>query len=314
MIKLGILMDPISSINIEKDTTFNMLLEAQKRDYKIYYMEINDLSLFEGVAYADTYLLQVQKDNNNWYNFEKKEYINLSDLDVILMRKDPPFNMQYIYATYILEYAEKSGTLVINKPQSLRDCNEKLYISWFKELTPSTLVSCNKQQIQKFWQKHIDIVIKPLDNMGGKSIFHVKKDDPNFSVIIETLTKEGRLFCTVQEYIPDIKDGDKRILIVDGKPVPYCLARIPQKGDSRANLTAGGHGEVRNLSKNDLEIAKNIGVELKKRGLIFVGIDVIGNKLTEINVTSPTGVCQIESRLPISISCMLMDAIEKRLH
>ncbi|PPI88522.1 glutathione synthase [Candidatus Pantoea edessiphila] len=314
MVKLGILMDPISSINIKKDSTFAMLLEAQKRDYEIYYMEINDLYIYEGKAYANTYLLNVKKNYDNWYNLGKKQNIKLSDLDVILMRKDPPFNMQYIYSTYILEYAEKEGTLIINKPQSLRDCNEKLHILWFNEFAPSTLVTCNKKHLKKFWQENVDIVIKPLNNMGGKSIFCIKKNDLNFSVIVETLTKEGRLFCMAQKYLPDIKYGDKRILIINGEPIPYCLARIPKKGENRANLRTGGIGQVQTLSKNDFELAKNIGSVLKDRGLIFVGLDIIGNKLTEINVTSPTGICQIESAISISITSMLMDAIEKILH
>ncbi|PPI87839.1 glutathione synthase [Candidatus Pantoea edessiphila] len=314
MIKLGILMDPISSINIKKDTTFAILLEAKRRHYKIYYMEINDLSIRENTAYANACLLDVQNNKENWYKFDKKQNIKLSDLDVIMMRKDPPFDMQYIYATYILEYAEKLGTVIINKPQSLRDCNEKLYISWFNEFTPSTLVTCNKKQLQHFWKKHNDIVVKPLDNMGGKSVFYLKNNDLNFSVVIETLTKDGSIFCTAQEYIPDIKYGDKRVLVVDGEPMPYCLVRMPKQGEHRANLIAGGHSEIKLLSQSDLKIAKKIGVDLKKRGLIFVGLDIIGNKLTEINVTSPTGVCQIESAFPISITSILMNAIEKLLY
>ncbi|MBK4775755.1 glutathione synthase [Candidatus Pantoea edessiphila] len=314
MVKLGVLMDPIASINIEKDTTFAMLLEAQKRRYTIYYMEIKDIFMYEGVAYANTHLLNVEKNHKHWYFFYKKQNIKLSDLDVILMRKDPPFDMQYIYSTYILEQAERSGSIIVNKPQSLRDCNEKLYISLFNEFTPSTLVTCNQNELKNFWQKHIDIVVKPLDNMGGKSVFFLRKDDSNFSVVIESLTKNGSFFCIAQKYVPDIKYGDKRILLVDGEPVPYCLARIPREGDHRANLSIGGYGEVRALSASDLEISRIIGLNLKKKGLMFVGLDIIGDKVTEINVTSPTGICQIEAAVPISITSMLMDSIEKLLH
>ncbi|MXP51303.1 glutathione synthase [Pantoea sp. SoEX] len=313
MVKLGVIMDPISSINIEKDTTFAMLLEAKKRCYEIHYMEIKDIFMYKNLAYANTSLLNVQKNYKNWYQLDTRRDIKLSDLDIILMRKDPPFDMQYIYTTYILEHAEKLGTIIVNKPQSLRDCNEKLYISWFNEFTPNTLVTCDKKKLENFWIKYDDIIVKPLDNMGGKSVFRLKNKDSNFSVTIESITENGNVFCTAQEYIPDIKYGDKRVLLVDGEPVPYCLVRMPKEGEHRANLSAGGHGEVRTLNANDLKIAKKIGPILKNKGLIFVGLDIIGNKITEINVTSPTGVCQIESAFPISITSMLMDAIEKIL-
>nr|WP_314688888.1 glutathione synthase [uncultured Pantoea sp.] len=313
MIKLGIVMDPISSINIKKDTSFAMLLEAQRRGYEIHYMEMGDLSLRGGVTYARTRLLSVEQNASQWYEFGSEQTIPLADLNVVLMRKDPPFDTEFIYATYLLERAEEQGTLIVNKPQSLRDCNEKLYTAWFADLTPDTLVTRNKEQLRAFWQEHGDVILKPLDGMGGASIFRVKQDDANFGVITETLTNHGQFFCMAQNYLSAIKEGDKRVLVVDGEPVPYCLARIPQGGETRGNLAAGGRGEARPLSDSDWEIARRVGPTLKAKGLIFVGLDIIGDKLTEVNVTSPTCVREIEAAFPISVTGMLMDAIEKRL-
>lgn len=314
MIKLGIVMDPISQIKIEKDSSFAMLQEAQKRGYQLYYMEMQDLFLNGGEAYATTHSIEVFDSKKRWFKLGKEETIALSDLDVILMRKDPPFNTEFIYATYILERAEIAGTLIINKPQSLRDCNEKLYTAWFSEFTPETIVTRQTKLIRDFHQEYRDIILKPLDGMGGASIFRIKPEDPNISVIIETLTNNNTQYCMAQTYLPAIKKGDKRILIVDGEPVPYCLARIPQKGETRGNLAAGGYGEVRMLSESDCYIANTIGVKLKEKGLIFVGLDVIGDKVTEINVTSPTCIREIEAEVPdLSISGMLMDAIERRV-
>ncbi|MWP46121.1 glutathione synthase [Gilliamella sp. Pas-s27] len=315
MIKLGIVMDPISHINIKKDTSFAMLLEAQKRGYELFYIEMNDLFLYTGEAYATTRALTVYNDKDHWFEFGQEQTIALSDLDTILMRKDPPFDTEFIYATYILERAEEKGVLVVNKPQSLRDCNEKLFTAWFAQFTPKTLVTRQTTQIKAFFQKHHDIILKPLDGMGGSSIFRIKQDDPNVSVIIETLTEHNTRYCMAQNFIPEIKDGDKRVLVVDGEPVPYCLARIPQKGETRGNLAVGGHGEVRALSESDWYIAKSIAPVLKEKGLLFVGLDIIGDKLTEINVTSPTCVREIEAANPdLSITGMLMNAIEYRLN
>lgn len=266
MIKLGIVMDPIDSINIKKDTSFAMLLEAQRRGYELHYMEMNDLYLHAGDGRARTRLLSVKEDKENWFSFGSEQDLALHDLDVILMRKDPPFDTEYIYATYILERAEVKGTLVVNKPQSLRDCNEKLFTAWFPELTPDTLVSRGAAHIRKFHQQHGDIILKPLDGMGGASIFRVKQDDPNLSVIIETLTEHGSRFCMAQNFLPAIKDGDKRILVVDGEPVPYCLARIPAQGETRGNLAAGGRGEARPLSESDWKIARTVAPTLKRKG------------------------------------------------
>ena len=313
MIKLGIVMDPIASINIKKDSSFAMLLEAQRRGYEIHYMEMADLYLINGEARAHTRTLSVEQNYDKWYEFKSEQDLPLADLDVILMRKDPPFDTEFIYATYILERAEEKGTLIVNKPQSLRDCNEKLFTAWFADLTPETLVTRNKAQLKAFWQKHSDIILKPLDGMGGASIFRVKEGDPNLGVIAETLTEHGTRYCMAQNYLPAIKDGDIRVVVVDGEPVPYCLARIPQGGETRGNLAAGGRGEPRPLTDSDWEIARRIGPTLKAKGLIFVGLDIIGDRLTEINVTSPTCIREIEAEFPVSITGMLMDAIEARL-
>ncbi len=313
MIKLGIVMDPIADINIKKDSSFAMLMEAHRRGYQIHYMEMADLWLHQGKACARSRLLSVQEDANHWFSFTQEQDIELAELDVILMRKDPPFDTEFVYATYILERAEQAGTLVVNKPQSLRDCNEKLFTAWFSELTPDTLVTRQSHKLREFWQKHGDIILKPLDGMGGASIFRINKQDPNFAVICETLTEQGSRYCMAQNFIPAISEGDKRILVVNGEPVPYCLARIPQQGETRGNLAAGGRGEARPLSDSDWHIARQIAPILKEKGLVFVGLDVIGNKLTEINVTSPTCIREIEAAFPVSITSMLMDAIETLL-
>ncbi|MCB5227806.1 glutathione synthase [Alishewanella sp. 16-MA] len=312
-IKLGIVMDPISQININKDSSFAMLLQAQNRGYEIHYMEMADLYLLQGQARARTVTLRVQQDQHSWYQFGTEQDIALSELDVILMRKDPPFDTEYIYATYMLERAEDLGTLIVNKPQSLRDANEKLYTSWFSQFTPKTLVSRDPSRLKAFYKTEQDIILKPLDGMGGASIFRLQPGDPNISVIIETLTEHGSRYAMAQRFIPEITQGDKRILVIDGEPVPYCLARIPASGETRGNLAAGGRGEARALSETDWQIAKAIGPTLKAKGLIFVGLDVIGDKLTEINVTSPTCIREIEAAFPISITGMLFDAIEQRL-
>ncbi|UKA10589.1 glutathione synthase [Photobacterium damselae] len=313
MIKLGIVMDPIESINIKKDSSFAMMMEAQRRGWEIHYMEMNDLSLEQGEAVARTRVVSLKEDPNGWFEFQSEQEIALSELDAVLMRKDPPFDTEYIYATYILERAEVEGTLIVNKPQSLRDCNEKLFTAWFPELTPTTMVTRRADKIKAFHQQHGDVILKPLDGMGGSSIFRVMNGDPNVSVIIETLTNMGQNYCMAQTFVPDISNGDKRILVVDGEPMPYCLARIPAKGETRGNLAAGGRGEARPLSETDRRIAEAVAPTLKEKGLIFVGLDVIGDKLTEINVTSPTCIREIEAAFDISITGKLMDAIERRL-
>jgi len=307
-------MDPIADINIKKDSSFAMLMAAQQRGYELFYMEMQDLSLHEGRAYAASRPLKVQQDPDNWFELGAENNHLLSDFDVVLMRKDPPFDTEFIYATYILERAEDEGTLIVNKPQSLRDANEKLYTAWFNEFTPTTLVSRRKDKLRAFHQEHKDVILKPLDGMGGASIFRLTENDKNVSVIIETLTEHESRYCMAQKFIPEITNGDKRILVIDGEPVPYCLARIPASGETRGNIAAGGRGEARPLSDSDWKIAKTVGPTLKEKGLIFVGLDVIGDKLTEINVTSPTCIREIEAAFDVDITGMLMDAIEARLN
>lgn len=313
MIKLGVVMDPIESINIKKDSTFAMMLEAQKRGFDLHYMQMEDLSLEQGKAFACTKRIVLKENTEKWFEIISEQEIELSTLDAILMRKDPPFDTEYIYATYILERAEMAGCLIVNKPQSLRDCNEKLFTAWFAHLTPITLVTRSTKKIKSFHKKHGDIILKPLDGMGGSSIFRIKSDDPNLSVIIETLTGLGNHYCMAQTFVPDISNGDKRILVVDGEPMPYCLARIPAKGETRGNLAAGGHGEARPLTEIDWTIARAVAPTLKEKGLIFVGLDIIGDKLTEINVTSPTCIREIEAAFDINICAKLIDAIERQL-
>ncbi|TCI02229.1 glutathione synthase [Corallincola luteus] len=312
-ITVGIVMDPITDINIKKDSSFAMLVAAQARGWQLRYMEMADLYLDQGKAYGRMAPLQVQQDAENWFTLGAAEELPLTELDVVLMRKDPPFDTEYIYATYMLERAEDEGVLIVNKPQSLRDANEKLFTAWFPELTPPTLVTRRADNIRRFYAKHDDIILKPLDGMGGASIFRIKPNDPNLGVIIETLTEHGQRYCMAQAFIPDIKDGDKRILMIDGEPVPYCLARIPAKGETRGNLAAGGRGEARPLSESDWRIARAVGPTLKAKGLIFVGLDIIGEGLTEINVTSPTCIREIEAAFDIDIAGQLMDAIAQRL-
>ncbi|MCB2382369.1 glutathione synthase [Shewanella sp. SR1] len=314
MIKLGIVMDPISEINIKKDSSFAMLMAAQDRGYQLFYMEMADLAMVNGVAMANMRPLTVINDASKWYELGESQDTPMSELDVILMRKDPPFDTEFIYATYMLERAEEQGVLIVNKPQSLRDANEKLFTAWFSEFTPETIVTRDAKRIRAFHQAKGDIILKPLDGMGGTSIFRVKQDDPNLGVIIETLTSYGQQYAMAQAFIPEITKGDKRILVVDGEPVPYALARIPMKGETRGNLAAGGSGVAQPLSDSDWTIARAIGPELKKRGLIFVGLDVIGDKLTEINVTSPTCIREIQAAFDVDITGMLMDAIEARIN
>jgi glutathione synthase len=312
-IKLGIVMDPIGQINVNKDSSLAMLLEAQSRGYQLYYMEMQDLYLQNGRAHATMKPLQVQEDSESWYQFGDQLDTPLAELDVILMRKDPPFDTEFIYATYMLERAEAEGTLIVNNPQSLRDANEKLFTAWFSELTPDTLVSRSPAKLRQFYTENQDIILKPLDGMGGASVFHIKPGDKNLSVIIETLTQHGSRYAMAQKFIPEIREGDKRILVVNGEPIPFCLARIPASGETRGNLAAGGRGEARALTESDRRIAEAVAPVLKAKGLYFVGLDVIGDKLTEINVTSPTCIREIEAAFDINISGKMMDCIEQEL-
>ena len=306
-------MDPIASINFEKDTTLALLLAAQKHGYEIFYMEQADLYLDNSEPYAKMGRLKVYDHPEKWFDLEKSSPQHLSQLDVILMRKDPPFDSEFIYSTYILEAAERLGTLIVNRPQSLRDCNEKVFATHFPQCTPPLIVSRDQTLLSAFLEDHEEVVYKPLDGMGGTSIFRVKRGDQNLNVILETLTADGKNTIMAQKYLPEITSGDKRILVVDGVVIPYCLARIPPKGEFRGNLAVGGTGLVKPLSDRDLWIAEQVSPVLKEKGLIFVGLDVIGDYLTEINVTSPTCVREIDKLHNTAIGETLMEAIEVRL-
>lgn len=306
-------MDPIASINFEKDTTLALLLAAQKHGYEIFYMEQADLYLDNSEPYAKMGRLKVYDHPEKWFDLEKSSPQHLSQLDVILMRKDPPFDSEFIYSTYILEAAERLGTLIVNRPQSLRDCNEKVFATHFSQCTPPLIVSRDQALLSAFLEDHEEVVYKPLDGMGGTSIFRVKRGDQNLNVILETLTADGKNTIMAQKYLPEITSGDKRILVVDGVVIPYCLARIPPKGEFRGNLAVGGTGLVKPLSERDLWIAEQVSPVLKEKGLIFVGLDVIGDYLTEINVTSPTCVREIDKLHNTAIGETLMEAIEVRL-
>ncbi len=312
--KLGVVMDPIGSIRYEKDSTLAMLLEACSRGWELYYMEQADLWLQDGRAFTRRRRLEVLRDASCWYRFGPQDTVPLAALDAILMRKDPPFDMQYIYTTYLLERAEQEGVLVVNRARSLRDTNEKLSLAWFPQLTPPTLVTRRSELLREFLSMHGDIVLKPLGAMAGTMVFRVRRDDPNVNVIIETLTRDGTEYTMAQRFLPEVAEtGDKRILLVDGEPVPYALARLPAAGETRANLARGGRGVGVPLTARDREICAQVGPLLRERGVLFAGLDVIGDFLTEINVTSPTGIRELDKLYGLNISAQLMDAIAARI-
>jgi glutathione synthase len=312
-LKLGVVMDPISTITIKKDTTFAMLLAAQARGWELHYFEQANLYARGDEAFGRSRRLSVRDDKNSWFAFHDQRDLPLMELDVILMRKDPPFDMEYIYTTYLLELAERAGVLIVNKPRSLRDANEKFFALHFPQCGPPTVVARETARLKTFLEEQADIVVKPLDGMGGASVFRLQQGDPNLNVILETLTAHGRRLTMAQCYVPEIAAGDKRILLIDGEPVPYALARIPQAGETRANLAAGGRGEGVPLSDRDRWICGQVAPRLREMGLLFVGLDVIGDYLTEINVTSPTCVRELDAQFGLDISGDLMAAIEKRL-
>jgi len=313
MIRLGVVMDPIGSIHIKKDSTFAMLLEAQRRGWAIDYMEQSDLAVVGGEARAHCRALKVSDDPTNWFSLDAPRPQALGALNVILMRKDPPFDTEYIYTTYILELAQKNGCLVVNNPQALRDVNEKLYTAWFPQCTPPTLVTRQAAQLRAFLDDQHDVVLKPMHAMGGTMVFRLRHDDPNVGVVIETLTDHGRRFAMAQRFVPEIRDGDKRILLVDGEPIPYALARVPAKGESRGNLAVGGTGIGVPLSERDRWICSQVAPVLREKGLLFVGLDVIGDFLTEINVTSPTCIRELDKLFGLNIAGTLLDAVETRI-
>lgn len=301
--RLGIVMDPIDRIHFHKDTSLALLLEAKKIGYTLFYMEQKDLFCEEGVVYAEMKTLDVFNDENKWFDFKDKVTQPVHELDVVLMRKDPPFNLEYIYTTYLLELVKSKGTLVVNDPQSLRDANEKVFTTWFPQCTPPTLIAQDKVCLKSFISKHDRVVLKPLHSMGGGSIFQLSKDDLNINVAIEELTHNETQFIMAQKFIPEItQTGDKRIILINGEPVPYALARMPAEGDIRGNLAAGGTGHVVELTERDRDICGHVGPVLKEKGLVLVGIDVIGDYLTEINVTSPTCIREIENETGLNIA------------
>lgn len=307
-------MDAIQSIKPYKDSSFAMLLEAQRLGWQIFYIQLPDIYMDQAVSYADTMQLKVYDNTPDYFQVNDPATIRLSDLDVILMRKDPPFNLEYIYATYLLQQAEQAGTLIVNKPQSLRDCNEKLFTYEFPQCCAPFRVSRKADRLKEFLQTHQDIIIKPLDGMGGRSIFRIQQGDPNTNAIIESVTQHGEQQAMVQKFIPQIVDGDKRILLIDGNPVPYALARIPAAGENRGNLAAGASSRAQPLTERDYWICDQIAPTLREKGLIFVGIDVIGEFLTEINVTSPTCIRELDKAYNLNISADLFKCIEQKLN
>ena len=306
-------MDPIRSITPKKDSSLAMLLEASRRGAEIHYFEQRDLALLSGKAIGRSTRLTVRDDHDDWFDFGEQRDIELGELDAILMRKDPPFNMEYVYTTYILDRAELAGALIVNAPQALRDMNEKAYTAWFPECTPLTLVTRSMEQMKAFLAEHGRIVVKPLDGMGGRSIFVIQKGDNNANVIFETLTDYGQQFAMAQVFIPEITLGDKRILLIDGEPVPYALARIPTGDDNRGNIVAGATTKGQELSEADKRICARVGPVLREQGVLFAGIDVIGDFMTEVNVTSPTGIRELDRYFDLNIAGLMFDAIEKKL-
>ncbi len=311
--KLGIVMDPIGSIKVHKDSSFAMLLAARKRGWELFYMEQGDLFLDDSRCFAAMRQLTVRDDQHDWYSLSEERRIAVDELDVVLMRKDPPMNMEFIYTTFLLQRAEAQGTLVVNSPSAIRDCNEKLYTAWFSQCCPPTRVSRDADRLKEFLVEHRDIIVKPLDGMGGASVFRIQEGDPNLNVILETITGAGHTSAMAQRYIPEITAGDKRILMIDGKPFPHALARIPASGETRGNLAVGGRGEGIDLSDRDYWICEQVGPALREQGLMFVGLDVIGDYLTEINVTSPTCIRELDTLYKADIAGQLMDTIETQL-
>lgn len=307
--KVCMIMDPIQHIHPEKDTTFALLLAAQKKHHPIYYAQIDDLFINGNTPYAHAKKLHVQDTQTHWFDIKKQEILPLTFFDIIFMRKDPPVDQAYLHATQILDFAEQNGVRVYNKPQSLRDYNEKLFVHHFAHLAPETLISSNMMQIRQFIAEHEETICKPLDGMGGVHIFKVSASDPNLSVILEVLTQRNRMQIVCQRYLPAIQQhGDKRLILINGKPAPYGLARMPQNGETRGNLASGGRGHGVELTKNDYKICEAVGSFLKEKGILLAGLDVIGDYLTEINITSPTCVREIENIFHIDIASQILQA------
>lgn len=312
-ISIVVIMDPIGSIKVEKDSSFAMLLEARRRGWDIRYAEQNDLFARDGRTFARLARLNVRDAPQNWFELGEVETAALDSIDVILMRKDPPFDMEYIYTTYLLDQPSQAGSLVVNHPEALRNANEKMAATLFPEVCTPVLVTREEALLNSFIAEQKDVILKPLDGMGGASIFRVSSDDPNRSVIIETLTAHASRFIMAQRFIPEITEGDKRILVIDGEPVPYALARIPASGETRGNLAAGGSGVGVELSGRDRQIVETVAPYLRDKGILFAGLDVIGDYLTEINITSPTCIRELDSLYNLNIAAILMDCVERKL-
>lgn len=311
--RIAVVMDPIENINPKKDSTLAMLLAAQEKGWQLEYLTPGDLYQENGVAHARARAVKVFDDLQHWFEFQgDARDCALSEMDVVLMRKDPPFDMDFIYATYLLELAERAGSLIVNKPQSLRDANEKMFTAWFPECCPPTLVSSQAERIKGFLRDKKDIIVKPLDGMGGVSIFRLRENDPNVNVVLELMTLDGQRQIMAQSYIPEITEGDKRILVIDGEPAPFALARIPSQGETRGNLAAGGKGVAVPLTEHDRWLCAQVAPVLREKGLIFVGLDVIGRYLTEINVTSPTCIRELNEQCGLDIAGDLMRCIEQK--
>ena len=310
---LGVVMDPIATIKAHKDSTQAMLLAAQARGWTLWYMELGDLFAADDRCHARMRPLEVYDERHHWFTLGPVRTLPLHELPVVLMRKDPPVDMEYIHATQLLELAERRGSLIVNRPAALRDLNEKLATAWFPDCCVPTCVTRDLPQLAEFLARHHDVVVKPLDAMGGTSVFRVRRDDPNRNVIFETLTDHGQRYAMVQRFIPEITEGDKRILLVDGEPVPYALARIPRPGETRGNLAAGGTGRGVALSERDHWIAARVGPFLRERGVLFAGLDVIGEYLTEVNITSPTCIRELDAEFGLDIAGQLIDRITARL-
>jgi glutathione synthase len=311
---LAVIMDPIESIKPHKDSSLAMLLEAQSRGWTLQYGGLSDIWLRDGEAFGRLTNLQVADDPSKWFDRGDVAVAPLGEMDVILMRKDPPFDMEYIFATYVLERAEDQGVLVVNRPQGLRDANEKAILAWFPNCAPPTLISRSLKDMRTFVAEHRKVVVKPLDLMGGQSVFVTDAEDGNCNVILETVTHQGARYTVVQKYVPEIADsGDKRILLIDGQPIPRALVRIPSGGDHRGNMVAGARTEVRPLTDRDIWICEQIGPLLRDKGLLFTGIDVIGDFMTEMNVTSATGIRELERESDVRIAATMFDAISSKL-
>ncbi|MDC1220521.1 glutathione synthase [Candidatus Thioglobus sp.] len=310
---LAVLMDDISSIKPIKDSSFAMMLEAQKRGWDIYTFDSTDMFYGDGKVIANARKTFVKDSEHEWYKCEAAEELQLTNIDVVFMRKDPPFDMDYIYATYLLEQAEDSGVLVVNKPSSLRDANEKLFALNFPDCIPETVVSSNIEKLSEFISKIKTAVVKPLDGMGGTDIFKLAKGDKNIEEVLLKITNQGSRYIMAQEFLPEIKDGDKRILLINGRPVDYALARIPAEGNFKGNLAAGAKGVGQPLSERDRYLCSQIAPMLIEKELMFVGLDVIGDYITEINVTSPTCIRELDSQFNLNISSILLDEVEVKL-